>query len=717
MNRSAGKRGLLVALLCCAAPAAAAEIVLVQRGAPMRYLANATDPGLGSAWKDEAFDDGAWSAGSYGVGYETAPPGALGLIDTAVPAGTLSVYTRTAFSISDVSTVFSLTLGADYDDGFVVWLNGVEVYRSPEMPATTPAWNTPAVLHESSNGATPTYGPLHDVSSIGLAALHNGSNVLAVGVWNNAPTSSDLIMVPYLSMNKTAVITRGPYLQLGTPASMVIRWRTDTPSSSRVRFGSSPGSLTSLVDDASLTTEHVLTLSGLAPATRYYYSVGTTAAVLAGGDLQHHFVTAPLQGTATRIWVLGDSGTANPDARAVRDAYMSLTGPRHTDLWLMLGDNAYQSGTDAEYQAAVFDMYPEMLRTSVLWPTLGNHDGVAADSATQSGPYYDMFTLPAQAEAGGVASGTEAYYSFDFGDIHFICLDSFETDRSPAGAMLTWLQQDVAATDRSWVIAFWHHPPYSKGGHDSDFDIELTEMRANALPILETAGVDLVLAGHSHSYERSYLLDGHYGVSSTLSPVMILDPGDGRVGGAGAYTKAAGPPVSHDGAVYIVAGSSGSIGGGALNHPAMFLSLNALGSLVLEVAGPQLNARFLDGAGVWRDQFTLYKGTGAPCTPGQPPGDQGDTLRLGPSADTIAWTRDPSSIYSNLYRGTIQTGSPASDPSCLLASTPAQSAADPTAPPLGSAFYYLVSGLDACGESVLGSSSQGAPIPNPAPCP
>ena len=69
----------------------------------------------------------------------------------------------------------------------------------------------------------------------------------------------------------------------------------------------------------------------------------------------------------------------------------------------MLGDNAYVDGTDEEYQAAVFDMYPELLRQTFLWSTFGNHDGLSADSDTETGPYYDIFTLPRQGEAGGLA--------------------------------------------------------------------------------------------------------------------------------------------------------------------------------------------------------------------------------------------------------------------------------------------------------------------------
>jgi len=406
-----------------------------------------------------------------------------------------------------------------------------------------------------------------------------------------------------------AVLQRGPYLQRAAPSSLVVRFRTDVATNSVVRYGPAPGSLGSSATDPALATDHVVTVSGLSPGTRYYYSVGSTGAVLAGNDPGYWFVTPPPAGTAKpfRTWVLGDSGTANADAARVRDAYLAFTGSRGTDLWLMLGDNAYQEGTDLEYQAAVFNMYPATLRTVPLWPTLGNHDGASADSATQSGPYYDIFTLPRNGEAGGVASTTEAYYSFDYANVHFICLDSYESSRVPGSAMLTWLQSDLQATSRDWIVAFWHHPPYSKGSHDSDTELELVEMRQNVLPILEARGVDLVLGGHSHSYERSFLIDSHYGLSSTFGPANVLDGGDGRSGGNGAYEKPVLGPASHEGTVYTVAGSSGQVSGGSLDHPAMLLNLSVLGSLVLDINGNRLDATFLDDLGAIRDTFTIVK--------------------------------------------------------------------------------------------------------------
>ncbi len=203
--------------------------------------------------------------------------------------------------------------------------------------------------------------------------------------------------------------------------------------------------------------------------------------------------------------------------------------------------------------------------------------------------------------------GRDPYYSFDYGNMHFIVLDSYETDRSPDGAMMTWLEADLQANDKEWVIAFWHHPPYSRGSRDSDVQERSIEMRQNAVPLLERYGVDLVLAGHSHSYERSYLIDGHYGLSETLTDAMKKSPGDGSATGDGAYQKPAAVGTSNAGAVYVVAGSSGKRKAGPFGHPAMAASMATLGSMVLDVNGRRLDAMFLDSTGNILDDFTILK--------------------------------------------------------------------------------------------------------------
>ena len=129
-----------------------------------------------------------------------------------------------------------------------------------------------------------------------------GANVLSVGVWNSGTGSTDLVLVPNLTINKDLLVTRGPYLQMGTSDSIVVRWRTSIPSDSVVEIGSAPGSLAPVVTDPTLKTEHIVTIPALSADTTYYYAVGSTSLRLAGGDAEHRFVTAPPIGTAKMRW-------------------------------------------------------------------------------------------------------------------------------------------------------------------------------------------------------------------------------------------------------------------------------------------------------------------------------------------------------------------------------------------------------------------------------
>ena len=402
---------------------------------------------------------------------------------------------------------------------------------------------------------------------------------------------------------------RGPYLQMGTPTNLVVRWRTDLAGIGRARYGIDPENLTSLADETSVTTNHAVVLTNLLPHTVYFYSIGLSNLTLAGGT-NHFFRTAPLVNSREpmRLWVLGDFGYTNRSAAAVRDGYCSFNTNRYTDLWLMLGDNAYHNGGDEVWQVAVFDTYAGLLRQTPVWSTIGNQETGNTPTLSPARPYLEAFSFPTNGEAGGAASGTEKYYSFDYGNVHFICLDSMSSSRASGSPMLMWLEADLQQTTSDWVIAFWHHPPYSKGSNDSDVRQEQIEMRENAVPLLEAYGVDLVLCGHSHSYERSYLLDGHYGLSATFNTNFVKNSGSGRIDETGAYEKQTLGPAPHDGAVYAVTGSGASLGGGLLNHPAMYYSTNALGSMVLDIHANRLEARFIRENGVVDDYFTMING-------------------------------------------------------------------------------------------------------------
>lgn len=425
-----------------------------------------------------------------------------------------------------------------------------------------------------------------------------------------APAQRPKLTVVY-SAAAAVQLVREPYLQLATPLSIVIAWRTNVATDSRVRFGPSPAQLNQFVSDATLATNHFIPLAGLSPGTTYYYDVGSTTQPLAGGTTAYRFTTPPPIGSVGPFsaWIVGDSGNGQPSQYAVRDAMSNHVGTTPFDLFLHVGDIAYNSGTDQEFTNYFYAAYQDVLRRTVCWPTLGNHEGANSFSSTQTGPYFAGYVLPNAAQAGGLASGTEAYYSFDYANVHFISLNSQDVNRNPGSAMLTWLAADLAATNQQWVIAFWHHPPYSKGTHDSDDPQEdggrEVDMRENVLPILEAGGVDLVLTGHSHIYERSYLVDSAYDTPTT-APGHIVDAGDGKPAGDGPYLKSAGLNA-HDGAVYVVAGHGGQPCGQSGVHPLMYFTETENGSCLLSVSGNVLSLQNVRDDGVVSDHFQIVK--------------------------------------------------------------------------------------------------------------
>lgn len=425
-----------------------------------------------------------------------------------------------------------------------------------------------------------------------------------------------------VQMNATALLTRGPYMNSALQSGITIRWRTDVATNSKVSYGTSAGSLTQSVTDNTSTTEHIITLTGLTTNTLFYYSIGSTTQTLQG-DVNNYFKTMPTVGSTQKIRVLamGDMGNNSTNQVNVRNAYQSFNGTNYTDAWILLGDNAYNSGTDLEYQTNFFNIYQGSLtKNHVLWPAPGNHD-YANSTARQADhliPYYDMFTLPSAGQAGGVASGTEAFYSYNYGNIHFVALDSYgwETGNTrlydTLGPQVTWLKQDLAANTQPWTIAYFHHPPYTKGSHNSDTETELINMRERVVRILERYKVDLVLNGHSHSYERSYLINGHYGLENTFNPsTHALSTSSAKYNGtvnSCTYIKNGADVLN--GIVYAVVGSAGQLGGTTTGYPhdAMYYSdVTNGGTLFFEVEDNRLDAKWICADGVIRDNFTIMK--------------------------------------------------------------------------------------------------------------
>ncbi len=605
----------------------ATEMLIDGMNSSWQYLDNGTDPG--STWVEAAFDDSSWQSGQ---AFFSQGNTLDGLPVTSVNTGPdgahyVTTYYRHHFNVADPTLFSGLSLALLRDDGVAVYINGSEVFRD-NLPVGAIATDTPA---NSDIADADEFNGLQ--ASLPANILHAGNNIIAVEIHQSSTSSDDTLFA--LELTASATSARGPYLQLITPTSAIIKWSTTSAQDAVVHYGTSADNLAFVTPDAdpSQKLSHEVKLEGLSPATTYFYAIGSSSGTPLG-SAEFFFKTQPPVGTnpSTRIWVIGDSGRGNAEQRAVYQGFKNHVGNTYTDLWLMLGDNAYFSGRDEEYQAGFFDIYPQLMRQTVVWPTFGNHDGGSADASTGTGPYFDIFALPKNAEAGGVASFTEAYYSYNYGNIHFVVLDSFDVSRSPTGDMAQWLVADLEANRTAtkpadWIIAYWHHPPYTDGSHKSDNnrpgsnDIELVEMRENIVPILEQYGVDLVLCGHSHNYERSKFIQGHYGYSNTygdtalyLGKAMALDTGSGNpIEGSRIYTKPL-PSPARSGTVYAVAGTSAKTGDESINYPAMYRSLNELGSMIIDVNNRLLSAKFIDETGTVRDAFSIQKIAAATMT-------------------------------------------------------------------------------------------------------
>ncbi|MBX3253677.1 MAG: metallophosphoesterase [Chitinophagaceae bacterium] len=428
-------------------------------------------------------------------------------------------------------------------------------------------------------------------------------------------------------------LIRGPYLQVATSTSMNVKWRTDIKTGSRVRYGLSQGNLNMTAEDlASDTTEHEIKIIGLTPATKYWYSVETGSAVLQGnGD--NFFYTLPVPGSKSlyRIAAIGDCGNASPNQVNVRDALLNYLGSDYMTAWILLGDNAYPNGTDGQYSTGFFNMYKDrFLKQNPLFPTPGNHDYSSSTAARVENrpnvPYHKIFSVPINGEAGGTPSGNKAFYSFDIGNVHFLSLDSYGREigltrlSDTLGPQVTWIKQDLENnSNKDWIVAYFHHPPYTMGSHNSDSETELVNIRSNFIRILERYGVDLIICGHSHVYERSRLMKGHYELEASFNPSEHnISQSNGMYNGTESscpYIKKT--ATGNEGTIYVVAGSAGQLGGsvGGFPHEAMFYSNKDVGgSLMLEVQGNRMDVKWICSDGVIRDRFTMLKETGNNAT-------------------------------------------------------------------------------------------------------
>lgn len=600
-----------------------AAVNIIPFGATWKFLANGSNQG--TAWRNFSFADGTWTSGigefGYGDGDEATVVNA-----GCTPVNTcnnkhVTTYFRKKITIGSTSNYSDYTLRVRRDDGIVVYIDGIEVYRN-NMPTGTIGYRSLASTDAADDGTAVLS------KTLPVSTLPTGNHIIAVEIHQFSRSNDDISFDLRLVANEipavNANLTRGPYLQAASQQSIHVRWRTDIATNSVVKYGTVDGSLTNTITNNAMVTEHDITITGLDKETKYYYSIGNTVPAtqtLKGGS-NIYFNTTPAK-TAERVSrfvVFGDCGTSSAIQTSVRNSVLSYLGSEHADAMLLLGNNAANTGTDIEYQNNFFNPYQDaFLNNTTLFPAPGDAD-YAKNPARQNDhaiPYYNIFTLPSAGESGGVPSGTEAFYSYDYGNIHFLSLDSYGKESNAyrlfdtTGPQVNWIKNDLTANKLRWTVVYWNQSPYTMGSDNSDSNADLVALRQNFLRILERYGVDLVLTSHSNVYERSYMLNGHYGNEASFNiGTQAISNSSARYDGTSnscPYIKNEGQKA---GTVYAVIGSSSKLGTvqPGWTHNAMVYSNNSVGgAMVIKVDGNRLDADWVCADGAVRDRITLMK--------------------------------------------------------------------------------------------------------------
>lgn len=285
------------------------------------------------------------------------------------------------------------------------------------------------------------------------------------------------------------VLNRSPYVMNITKNEVTVLWKTILPSIDSIRYGKLTDREKQIFE-VRPRTFHQHRLEDLDPDTCYIYSVLHWGEAWQDGK----FCTAPeINSTPLHFSLIGDSGMGTPEQYRISEM-MKIFYPTFI---LHVGDVVYPNGAAEKYDKFFFLPYKEILKNIPFYLTLGNHD-----ITTKNGkPYFDAFDLPINNK-----TSTEQFYSFEWGNILFIALDSNSIIKSEriGKLQLEWLEEILKESTHRWRFIFLHHPVYaSKGKHGST-----PELQERLLPIIKRYNIHAVFSGHDHHYERTKVLNG-----------------------------------------------------------------------------------------------------------------------------------------------------------------------------------------------------------------
>ena len=433
-------------------------------------------------------------------------------------------------------------------------------------------------------------------------------------------------------------LTRGPFIQsageeqFGQDFAATLVWRTDLPTNAVLNYGPSPQQLTSQTIIPFQTIDHAVRLSSISPGQTVYYEIGyqdsSGTTVPIGGGTTDHFIQAPASISTDALFVsfIGDPGIQGGLGDTVRDGYLSYLGASQPDLQFFLGDNGYTCGRQFDVEQPLFERWQAKFHPSIpMFALRGNHDGLI--SYCLNDDYFSIVTNPALGESGGPVSNSEEYFDvhWRYGNsaVVFIALGVEDSLLQPSSSMLQWLDQvkawidQLPAEQKRWVVGLDHFPAYSDGSHNSNIDPMLVTFRENVVRELAPY-LDIMIAGHSHGYERSYFLDSNnsdcFQRTTLLTPLEIENcklknplqilpslpqPND-------TFSKATFP----NGFISVVTGSSSDTRAASYSHPFMKVSAEIRGIFHGSFKKKRAQFTLADENGVVFDRFSITKSQG-----------------------------------------------------------------------------------------------------------
>jgi hypothetical protein len=352
-------------------------------------------------------------------------------------------------------------------------------------------------------------------------ALKNDNTRLPASSGGGTPPPATFVWQPFLQQT-TSTSVKIVWATREFQSATVLAWvGTASPVTFPAAATSFPASATGMASDY---YQYEAAIVGLQPSATYTYKLQMNGTDLTAGADQ--FTTAPPAGMGTtRFIAFGDSGVGS----AAQYTLAGLMAADRFDLALHTGDIVYGNtgstgpATHTGYQSWYFDVYRDLLRRRPMFPTIGNHDNALASGRA----YRDVFVLPEHGASPSYPDHAERFYSFDYGPVHFVSLDSETAFLDPARrqAQIDWLKADLAATTAGWKVVFFHRPPYSTGAeHGSDLTL-----RAVFSPIFEQHGVQLVINGHDHDYERTIPLKSSTDPAAQAVTYIVTGGGGARL--------------------------------------------------------------------------------------------------------------------------------------------------------------------------------------------